>query len=37
MQACDEYLYLRRHRNKITDLDNANDKNHIDEFTGDRL
>jgi|AACY02.1.fsa_nt_gi uncharacterized protein YcgL (UPF0745 family) len=37
MQACDEYLYLRRHRNKITDLDNANDKNHIEEFTGDRL
>jgi len=37
LQACDEYLYLRRHRNKISDMDNKHDPNFVEHFSGERL
>lgn len=37
MQPCDEFLYLRRHRNKMSSTDTNNDPNYVKHFSGDRL
>lgn len=37
MQQCDEYLYLRRHRNKMSSDDTQDDPNYVKYFSGARI